>query len=66
MNINTIVIDNFYSGESAMEVREHALMENFHVTGNFPGQRTSSVNPDLKDYIQNIVSCLNGELSRYR
>jgi hypothetical protein len=65
MNINTIIIDNFYSGESAMETREHALTQNFHVTGNFPGKRTSTVNPDLKDYIQNIVRYAGGQITNF-
>ena len=65
MNINTIIIDNFYSGESAMETREHALTQNFHVTGNFPGKRTSPVNPGLKDYIQNIVRYAGGEITNF-
>lgn len=50
MNVNLIVIDNFYVDPDA--VRNFALTQDFSVKGNYPGARTESfLTPDVKDAI---------------
>jgi hypothetical protein len=51
MNVNLIVVDNFYTDPDA--VRNFALAQNFSVKGNFPGTRTASfLTQDVKDAIE--------------
>jgi hypothetical protein len=51
MNVNLLVIDNFYSNPDA--VRNAALSQAFDVRGNFPGSRTKSfLTEDVKQAIQ--------------
>jgi len=51
MQSNLIVIDDFYSNPH--EVRDHALSQDFHVEGNYPGKRTNSfLSSEIKKAIQ--------------
>jgi hypothetical protein len=52
---NLIVIDNFY--ENPEEVRNFALLQDFHITGNFPGLRTARTfgGIQLRDKIQSYI-----------
>jgi hypothetical protein len=52
---NLIVIDNFY--ENPEEVREFALLQDFHITGNFPGLRTTRTfgGIQLRDKIESYI-----------
>ena len=52
---NIIVVDNFYA--DPMQIRQHALQQEFRVFGNFPGRRTVSfASSALKDKIQQYLS----------
>jgi hypothetical protein len=44
MNLELLIVDNFYSDPSA--VRNYALAQPFDVTGNYPGVRTRPYLPD--------------------
>jgi hypothetical protein len=51
MNVNLIVIDDFYSNPDA--VRKFALAQEFNVKGNFPGVRTKEfLTDDVKEVIE--------------
>lgn len=61
MNIQTYVIDNFYSNPD--KVREFALQQDFQTIGNFPGKRTANfVNESTKQTIQNIIRPVAGNI----
>ena len=65
MNTNVIIVDNFYSGDSAYNVRSFALDQEFEVSGNFPGYRTKPFGYYLKDYIQDIVRHAGGLITDF-
>ena len=51
MNLDLMIIDNFYTNPDA--VRAYALAQEFDVTGNYPGKRTRSfLTDDVKACIQ--------------
>lgn len=51
MNVNLIIIDDFYSNPDS--VRNFALSQEFNVTGNFPGSRTKEfLTGDVKEAIE--------------
>ena len=51
MNLDLMIIDNFYTNPDA--VRAYALTQEFDVTGNYPGKRTQSfLTDDVKACIQ--------------
>ena len=51
MNVNLIVVDNFYADPDS--VRSFALKQEFNVKGNFPGVRTKSfLTPDVVSAIE--------------
>lgn len=54
MNLNLLVIDNFYSDPDG--VRKFALQQEFSVKGNFPGCRTKSFfTDDVKQAIEHYM-----------
>jgi hypothetical protein len=56
-----IVIDDFYA--NPMEVRNFALNQQFNITGNFPGFRTTSLlNDTIKEAIQYVMYPFAGEI----
>ena len=56
-----IVIDDFYA--NPMEVRNFALNQQFNITGNFPGFRTTSLlNDTIKEAIQYVMHPFAGEI----
>ena len=65
MNVNVIIVDNFYSGTSAYDVREFALNQEFNITGNFPGGRTKPLGLYLKSYLQDIVRHAGGNITSF-
>lgn len=65
MNVNVIIVDDFYSGTSAYDVREFALSQEFSVFGNFPGGRTKPFGHYLKDYIQDIIHHAGGNIINF-
>lgn len=55
MNLELLIIDNFYSNPDA--VRQFALSQPFDVTGNYPGARTKPYLPqDVKNAIQHWMN----------
>lgn len=59
MNLNLIIIDNFYSNPDS--VREYALSQPFDVKGNYPGNRTKPyLTQDIKDAIQHWLEPVGG------
>ena len=55
MNLDLMIIDNFYINPDA--VRAFALTQDFNVTGNYPGKRTASfLTQDVKDCIQHWMN----------
>lgn len=54
------IVDNFYN--DPMEVREFALMQDFNVSGNYPGLRTGHCNDPV--YLEGIKSHLEGIMGR--
>jgi hypothetical protein len=51
MNVNLIIIDDFYSNPDA--VRKFALSQEFNIKGNFPGVRTKEfLTDDVKEVIE--------------
>lgn len=51
MNVNLIIVDDFYASPDS--VREFALLQQFNVTGNFPGSRTKEfLTEDVKQAIE--------------
>ena len=61
MNVNLIVIDNFYS--DADTVRKFALEQSFYRYGNYPGGRTKNfLEEDLKNKIQSILLPFAGKV----
>ena len=59
MQISAYIIDDFYSDVD--EVREFALLQDFSVTGNYPGPRTKSfLNESVKETIENVVKPFYG------
>ena len=51
MNLELMIIDNFYSNPDA--VRQYALKQDFSVKGNYPGSRTK---PYLPDDVKECIS----------
>jgi len=51
MNINLIVVDDFYTSPDT--VRQYALQQEFNVTGNYPGRRSA---PYLSDDVKNAIA----------
>lgn len=61
MTISPIVIDNFYV--TPYEVRELALSQEFEVTGNYPGRRTTPfLSQSIFDIIQNAMRYAGGNI----
>ena len=59
-----IIIDNFYN--NALETRNHILMQDFSVKGNYPGKRTRSyANEHLKNVIQRYVEPFAGQITTF-
>lgn len=59
---NLIIIDNFYG--NPYEVRDHALQQEYDVTGNYPGRRTKSmINDSTKAGIADILRSHGGEVT---
>ena len=65
MNINLIIIDNFYNNPD--ETRNWALKQDFKVRGNFPGQRTLQVpwQEKLKQKLQIIIATAGGQITHW-
>lgn len=62
MEIQTIIVDNFYNDVDL--VREFALQQDFNVNGNYPGHRTQSLTNDtVREVIQNIVRTAGGKIT---
>lgn len=62
MEIQTIIVDNFYNDVDL--VREFALQQDFNVNGNYPGHRTPSLTNDtVREVIQNIVRTAGGKIT---
>lgn len=62
MEIQTIIVDNFYNDVDL--VREFALQQDFDVDGNYPGHRTKSLTNDtVKEVIQNIIRTAGGKIT---
>ena len=63
MNLDLMIIDNFYINPDA--VRAFALAQDFNVTGNYPGKRTLSfLTQDVKDCIQHWMNPI-GKISNW-
>ncbi len=59
-----IVIDNFLS--NPMETRKYMLTQNFSVTGNYPGRRTTSfANEEIKNLLEKIIEPLAGKILEF-
>jgi hypothetical protein len=64
MNVNLIVVDDFYSNPE--QVREFALLQDFAVRGNYPGWRTQSfLNDSVKEVLGNIVRFAGGNITNW-
>lgn len=64
MNLELMIIDNFYNNPDG--VRSYALSQQFNITGNFPGARTSPYLPDdVKAAIQQCVKNLAGNITNW-
>ena len=62
MAYTSIIIDNFY--ENPDEVREFALSQEYNVSGNFPGNRTTPfLNESTKEHIASHISPLHGKIT---
>jgi hypothetical protein len=64
MKQNLIIIDDFYQDPDS--VRNFALLQDFNVRGNYPGQRTIPlVSDSAKEIIANILRPVNGEITHW-
>jgi hypothetical protein len=62
---SVIAIDNFYN--NPLKIREYILTQEFSVTGNYPGKRTSShATPHLKDILQKYVEPFGGKIIDFK
>lgn len=62
MAVQLIIFDDFYI--NPIEVRNHALDQEFSVKGNYPGNRTEPfMNDSIMEMIQNIVRPHAGEVT---
>lgn len=63
MNLDLLVIDNFYINPD--QVRAFALIQDYNVVGNFPGRRTQPfINDDVKRAIQHFMN-FAGEITTW-
>ena len=61
---NLIVVDNFYKNPD--EVRNFALSQDFKVTGNYPGVRTTSfATEELKQNINRYIEPFSGKITEF-
>ncbi len=64
MQTSLIIVDDFYNNPE--EVREHALQQDFGVSGNYPGRRTKTmINDSIKETISNLLRPHAGEVTNW-